>query len=784
MYRFQSFVLGTIATLAFAGAGLAQQRAPVKRVREPLVEQVRKAIDRGIQFLRDQQNNDGGWEVDTVAPLYPGGETSLALLALLNSGVKPEDPIIERGLKYLRTIEPRHTYVVGLQTMAFAQAGKKVDGVAIQRNVDWLVNARVLSGRIVRGWSYQGGGAGGAREPDNSNTQYALLGLHEGHRAGARIDRGVWESIREFYTKTQKPDGSWEYQNHRGSPGRLTMTTAGVCGLYIAGAELNEGRETFREDGSATNCGVYEENKVLQKGHAWIGSNRRFNMNLSDARYYNLYGIERTGRLSGLRFLGDHDWYREGCELLVRLQNTDDGSWKSGGPFDTYTVVSTSFALLFLSKGRTPLLVSKLMHGPGDDWNNDRHDIRNLVEYASTELFKKQPLAWQIFDAKRVSAENQNELLEVTSDLLQAPIVYFNGHRAPQFTANEERLLKEYIEQGGFILAEACCGEKNFDAGFRNLVQRLFPDNELKPLPADHPLWRAHADVPPGSFKLEGVHMGCKTVIVYSPEDLSCRWEANKTTDGLGQLAFRLGCNIIAYATGMELPKPRLTKVEVISTKDDQKKVPRGYLKVAQLRHEGDWQPAPKAMRNLMLYLRDKPRLDVAVQTEAIAPSNPDLADFKFLYLHGRSSFTFTDEELTNLRADLSTGGFLLADACCGKKPFDASFREFANRLFPSKKLEAIPLSDELYGRELNGAEIRLVHCRREKEDGSGPETEYRDVPPLLEGIKHNNRWVVVYSRYDLGCALEKHPSSDCLGHDHDSAIRLASAAVYYALKR
>ena len=36
--------------------------------------------------------------------------------------------------------------------------------------------------------------------------------------------------------------------------------------------------------------------------------------------FYNLYGIERAGRLSGLRFFGAHDWYREGCDWLVKHQ--------------------------------------------------------------------------------------------------------------------------------------------------------------------------------------------------------------------------------------------------------------------------------------------------------------------------------------------------------------------------------------------------------------------------------------------------------------------------------
>ena len=229
-----------------------------------------------------------------------------------------------------------------------------------------------------------------------------------------------------------------------------------------------------------------------------------------------------AGRLSGMRFLGDHDWYREGCEKLVapNVQNPDDGSWHSNAPFDTHPMVSTSFALLFLSKGRTPLMVSKLVHGPGNDWNNDRHDIRNLVNYASKELFKKQPLAWQIFDTQQVSAENQPELLELTADLLQSPIAYFNGHQAPRFTDTQERLLKEYIEQGGFILAEACCGRKDFDAGFRDSDQATVSRQRAETLPADHPLWRSPTSRPV-SFKLEGVHMGCKTVIVYSPEDLS-----------------------------------------------------------------------------------------------------------------------------------------------------------------------------------------------------------------------------------------------------------------------
>ena len=64
-------------------------------------------------------------------------------------------------------------------------------------------------------------------------------------------------------------------------------------------------------------------------------------------------------------------------------------------------------------------------------------------------------------------------------------------------------------------------------------------------------------------------------------------------------------------------------------------------------------------------------------------------------------------------------------------------------------------------------------------------QAEFHDTRPThLEGIKQNSRWVVIYSKYDIGCALEKHASSDCKGYDHDSALKIGAAAVLYSLKK
>ncbi len=783
---------------AFAAVGLVPAQDKGKAVKEePLVELVRKSIDRGVKFLRDQQLQNGSWESEWASTGWPHGCTALTLLALLNAGVKPEDPVIQRGLEHLRKHAPSDekdtdakVYVVGLMTMVFAEAGQNVDLIRIEKCTRWLINARVFDGNgNLTGWGY-----GMRTTPvDNSNSQYALLGLHAGQSAGVKVPREVWKSIQQFYIESKKPDGGWIYRDSPvGSPS-LTMTTAGLCGLLISGMELNAGREVFLDDGTVKNCGRYEENPHVAQALGWV--TRHFAFELPNGRnFYNFYGIERTGRLSGLRFLGEHDWYREGCAHLVKMQK-DNGAWQASSLFDNMPIVSTSFALLFLSKGRTPILINKLAHGPalqrqapGADWNNDRHDARNLVAFASKELFKTQPLAWQVFDAGRVQPRSgrwtdQEEFQEkLLVPLLESPIAYFNGHQEPRFTGVEEKLLKEYVEQGGFILAEACCGQKKFDDGFRALVKRLFEGAELQRLSPDHPIFLAHFNLTKSNVELWGLQLGCKTVVVYSPRDLSCRWEANKTDDPAGLLAFRVGTNIVAYATGKEPPKPRLTQAEILTVKGEPDKIPRGFLKVAQLRHDGDWHPAPQAMHNLMLSLRQKDRLDVALQKKEITVSDPGLTNYRFLYMHGRNAFHFGERELQNLRNNLEIGGTLFADACCGRAAFDKAFREFAAKLFPGKALERIPPSDDLFGREINGQAITTVRVR--KESPGGEPAGFRDEQPLLEGIKVENRWAVIYSKYDIGCALEKHQSTDCLGHDYDSAIRLGRAAVLYALKR
>ena len=274
--------------------------------------------------------------------------------------------------------------------------------------------------------------------------------------------------------------------------------------------------------------------------------------------------------------------------------------------------------------------------------------------------------------------------------------------------------------------------------------------------------------------------------MVYSKQALGGYWEANtfeandKDKDR-GKKAFQLGANVIAYATGLEPPKPKGYEIP-IARDGKRDNIERGYLKVAQLRYDPkngtEWQPAPKAMRNLMEECR-KVGLDTVLETKAIDLRDENVVDYRFLYAHGRNGIkTPSKDDLKTLLFHLEeNGGLLLADACCGSKEFDDSFRKLMKVLWPDKELEPIPLTEDLFSKELNGMAITSVRCRREGPDGKAPDTEFRTVAPALEGIKIKGRWVVIYSKYDIGCALEKHKSSDCKGHDYDSAVLLGNFA-------
>jgi hypothetical protein len=727
-------------------------------------EEVEQAIREGVRSLKERQRADGSWP--EVAANAHTGTTSLVTLALLTAGEKADSPPIRRALNFLRGFSPQQlnsTYAISLQTMVLAAADPERDRARIVANVDWLERAQH---KLVKGEQWPGNWPyteQRAQPGDNSNTQYALLGLNAASEAGIPVRPEVWALSRIYFEQTQNRDGGWGYTpRHRQST--ASMTCAGVSSLIITGSKRFQSQE-YLEGETIQHCGEGGFDAHLLRGSNWLAANFFVNQNLGHGQQwknYYLYALERAGRLMGVRFFGQNDWYRLGADELVHSQNKLAGFWRGAGQENE--LVATSFALLFLAKGRAPVLINKLRHLPGGDWNNDADDVRNLVGVVSRDW--KNLLTWQVIEPNNATIQ----------DMLQAPIVFFNGHVAPDFHGAARRNLRAFVDQGGFIFAEACCSSREFDRGFKQLIKEIFPEEEyrLRPLAPDHPVWRAKHLLSPDIHPLWGIEHGCRTVVIYSPLDLSCYWNQFERSPANPAVikAFRVGQNVIDYATGREMPADKLVIREVHDFKPDAPR--RGALRIAKLKHAGEWNIAPQAIPNLMEVLRRPPlSFDVSITQKDLSPGDPSLIYYPLVYIHGRAAIQFDINDLQALRSHLEPGGgTLFADAACGSAAFDTSFRRFVAELLPSQPLVPIPPDDELLSVKV-GFDLRDVQYTQ----AAGGRRGF----PQLEGIKLNDHWAIIYSKYDIGCALERHTGLDCKGYTHASAVKIAANIVIYA---
>ena len=383
-----------------------------------------------------------------------------------------------------------------------------------------------------------------------------------------------------------------------------------------------------------------------------------------------------------------------------------------------------------------------------------------------------------------------------------------NGHEDPVLTPAQKRLLRRYVDEGGFILAEACCGTPAFTEGFKKLLadKDMFGDEAvLEPLAPTHAIWSAHSLVPASLFqgdqvpvekKILALERGCKTVLVFSPQPLAGYWEEPRFTPKVGEVVGDPGPGQAGVPAGREHHRLR-HRVRAAEAPAGPPEDPRPEGR----RGEGGGGTTSSSARSATTAATgNRPRtpcvlaaanaagtrylIDVSlVKQEVRLTRTKELFRTKFLYMHGKAACTIDETEAANTRAHLDPGRTLLADACGGSAALDKASRDFMAKVYPDKKLEVIPAQDFLYSEKLNGEAITKLRCRREKADGT-PQPTFEDVPPLLEGIQVDGRWVVIYSKYDIGCALEKNKSSACKGYDPDSALKLATAALLYSLKR
>ncbi len=564
-------------------------------------DDVRNALNLGIRYLESTQRANGTWSEYNEGQYYnyQGGVTALCTLALLNAGESPQEKHVAKALAYVRTLpagsdmDRATTYVISLQTMVLCRATPVLDADIIVRNVEWLEKTQIKTGPADRvgGWTYPIPPSNG----DGSNSQFALLALYEAARVAETgqikltIQRETWERAHKYWSYNQSPDnGSWAY--YKGALSTGSMTCAGISCLVISGDMLHEpDAKVIGEQIDGCYQASSEDQQNIDRGVKWLANHFSVKTNppvmQTDSplwHYYYLYGLERAGRLTARRKFGPYDWYREGAKYLVQAIGpvVSRNSWKGAMTAENNEDVATSLALLFLSKGRWPVLMAKAEYrSPSPsraglprkdiDWNRHRRDVNNLTIYVESKWQKE--LTWQTIDLDEASVD----------DLLQVPVLFFSGggNPLPESVEKRQRLaanLRDYVDRGGFIFADGEGCSSDFDKGFRDLMALVFekPEYRFKPLDASHPIWIAEQKIPPDQVRLLlGIDYGCRTSVVYAPSDppgdpkpsLATLWELSR--GGMrenysaavkekieGGLA--IGINVLAYATNRDL-KPK-----------------------------------------------------------------------------------------------------------------------------------------------------------------------------------------------------------------------------------
>ena len=732
-----SRVLGVLTILVCCSAAVGADKEPADA---NLPERLDRAIEAGKAFLISQLSTSGAClrEPNETNRTY-GGKTALVTYALLSAGAKPHDPPIAAALKWLSQAKLLGVYAVSMRACAYAAVKDDTYLAALRQDMQWLLQASSGTGH----YTYVPYNGGNEELFDNSNSQMAILGVWAGTRRGLEVDPAYWKQVEGHWTRCQGPDGGWGYETIRPDRTYGSMTAAGVATLFICFDNLH--RQDF------VRCAGEEQYPPIYKGIGWLGQNFSVEQNPHGYQwdYYWLYALERVGLASGLKYFGGHDWYAEGiARLLAEHEQRPDGGWGLAGD----RTDDTAFALLFMVRGRNPVLYSKLQYV--GKWNSRPRDLAHLTEWHS-DTFER-PVGWQV-----VHMESP------LRDWHDSPILYISGCGGAQFSDADAVKLRTYALQGGLLLSEAACNSADFNTDMQALYKRMFPDLPLTRLPDDHPMYSLH--FPDQQVKgVFAVSNGIRLLAIHCPEEVSLalqlgsapgqapvtanppagRPEPTKTrplAPPRPQTAqtriFKFMANVYLYATDKGILSPKGFR----TWPDAEVFKPTGEIRLARIKYDGKYDPEPHAWYRLAILLGNRHGIQLTI-SPPMEIAKLDAAAWPVAAMTGTAAFQLSLADKLSLQKYLASGGTLILDAAGGAKDFADSAEKQILPLVPNGIRTA--LADKVL---LEGPEpLGRVGYRRNSALALGSANH----KSRIQSVSTGDRIVIVYSPDDLTAAL------------------------------
>ena len=202
-----------------------------------------------------------------------------------------------------------------------------------------------------------------------------------------------------------------------------------------------------------------------------------------------------------------------------------------------------------VSAGAAPvpvLTIGRLHYDGGGDWYSGPSALPNLL----TAI--RQRTGLKVTDRERVVT------LE-SPDLWDIPYLFVTGHGNIHFTDDEVKILRRYLEGGGFLHADDDYG---MNTSLRREIARVFPDHPLVDVPLTHPVYHIVYDLPAGIPKIMehdglpaqglGIFLDGRLVVYYSYQtDLNDGWEdydVHHVPPDKHEQALEMGVNLFSYA--------------------------------------------------------------------------------------------------------------------------------------------------------------------------------------------------------------------------------------------
>lgn len=144
-----------------------------------------------------------------------------------------------------------------------------------------------------------------------------------------------------------------------------------------------------------------------------------------------------------------------------------------------------------------------------------------------------------------------------SSELFACPFAIMTGEGRFELTEPQRLNLRNYLENGGFVIASAGCSNEEWQASFRKEMEKLFADSPLKALDMTHAVFHTVYDIQElrlkGSRKahLEGLEIDGRIALIFSPDGLNDTGKAGPKCCCCGgnevQNARQVNVNLLSY---------------------------------------------------------------------------------------------------------------------------------------------------------------------------------------------------------------------------------------------